>query len=247
VPLLPQQKHLPLTLDLKPRHDGEERSLTAPCRIVALSGDGTAALLLFDSVPLGFSDDAPRAVAFKLCDRGSFKQLNIIPAATCSKRNKSPCLSDSLTIHPSCCPPVTSHCSQRLSPGTSRRDVRSSSFRGQCIGYWWWTRCHRHKFSFKHFAFPLHSLFYRCSVFILLRIRAMNCGAVGDRRCVRYRDRLTAPCDSSQRNRSGAAAGHSAAVRPSPFLATSVIKLRWTQNNFGAYALCHDGEWLLWR
>ena len=50
VPSLPQQKHLPLILDLKPQHKGEERSLTATCRPVALPGDGTAVLLLFDSV-----------------------------------------------------------------------------------------------------------------------------------------------------------------------------------------------------
>jgi hypothetical protein len=39
-----------VTRDLKPRNNGEERSLTATCRLVALSGDGTAALLLFESV-----------------------------------------------------------------------------------------------------------------------------------------------------------------------------------------------------
>ena len=72
--------------------------------------------------------------------RGSFKQLNVIPAATWTKRDTSPCLWDSLTVHPSC-PPVTSRCSQRLSPGTWCRDgVRSSSFRGQSVGDWWWTR-----------------------------------------------------------------------------------------------------------
>lgn len=225
VPSLPQQKHLPLTRDLKRRHKGEERSLTAPCRPVALSGDGTAALLLFDSVRSclwGSVMTQQEPLHSNCVTGGSFKQLNVIPAVTCTKRNKSPCLSDSLTIHLSC-PPVTSHRSQRLSPGTWRRDnVRSSSFRGQSIGYWWWTRCHRHKFSFKCFAFPLHSSFYRCSVFIRLSIRAMNCGAVGDRRCVRYCDRLTAPCDSSQRHRS-VAAGHSAAVRPSPLHVTSVL------------------------
>jgi hypothetical protein len=41
---------LPLTRDLKPQHNGEERSVTAPCRPVALSGDGAASLLLFESV-----------------------------------------------------------------------------------------------------------------------------------------------------------------------------------------------------
>ena len=47
---------------------GEVSDSTAPCRPVALSGDGTAAEL-----SLGFSDDAARAVAFKLCDRGYFQ------------------------------------------------------------------------------------------------------------------------------------------------------------------------------